>query len=291
MQIGVQSAFHSKSIDLSKFAARCEELGFESFWMPEHTAIPANPSVGQPLGRTSGPRGTPGEEIPDSYLLMVDPLIGLTMVAAATNKMGLGTGVCLVPEHHPIDLAKRISSLDLYSNGRFILGVGAGWQPEEMTAMGGDFKHRWTQTKECIEVMKKLWTKDEAEHTGNYYQFPALKFHPKPVQKPHPPILLGGMSKRVFKRIAEWADGWVPIRVSPDELATGRQELNNECERINRDPKTTTITMFSDTSNPWKVKDYAEAGADRVVFTVPSTSDEDPFGQVEAIAKSEGLIN
>ncbi len=173
MQFGIHSAFHTGSVDLAEFAARCEELGFESFWLPEHTVIPVNPSV--------GPGGVAGAPIPDSYVLMTDPLIGLTVAAAATSSLRLGTGVLLVPEHHPVDLAKRNSSLDFYSNGRFVLGVGAGWQPEESAALGGDFARRWAQTTECIAIMKKLWTEDEPEHDGHYYRFPPLRFHPKPV--------------------------------------------------------------------------------------------------------------
>ena len=281
MQFGIHSAFHTGSVDLAEFAARCDQLGFESLWLPEHTVIPVNPSV--------GPGGVPGAPIPNSYLLMVDPLIGLTIAAAATSRLRLGTGVCLIPEHHPIDLAKRISSLDFYSGGRFILGVGAGWQPEETAALGGDFERKWAQTKESIAIMTKLWTEDESEHTGDYYRFPPLKFHPKPIQKPGPPILLGGVSRYVFRRVAAWADGWAPWLISPDALAAGRHELDRECERVGRDPATTTKTVFSSSANEWDVRDYAKAGADRIVFTVASTPDRAPFGQVEEIAKAEGL--
>ena len=281
MQFGIHSAFHTGSVDLADFASRCDELGFESLWLPEHTVIPVNPSV--------GPGGVPGAPIPDSYLLMVDPLIGLTIAAAVTSRLRLGTGVCLIPEHHPIDLAKRISSLDFYSDGRFILGVGAGWQPEETAALGGDFERRWAWTKESIAIMKKLWTEDEPEHTGSYYRFPPLRFHPKPVQQPGPPILLGGRSKWVFRRVSAWADGWAPWMISPNDLAAGRSELDRECERMGRDPASTTITVFSSRSNRSKVRDYARAGANRIVFTVASTPDRDPFGQVEEIARAEGL--
>ena len=281
MQFGIHSAFHTGSVDLAEFASRCDELGFKSLWLPEHTVIPVNPSV--------GPGGVPGAPIPDSYLLMVDPLIGLTIAAAATSQLRLGTGVCLIPEHHPIDLAKRISSLDFYSDGRFILGVGAGWQPEETAALGGDFERRWAWTKESIAIMKKLWTGDEPEHTGSYYRFPPLRFHPKPVQQQGPPILLGGRSKWVFRRVAAWADGWAPWMISPDDLAAGRSELGRECARMGRDPASTTITVFSSRSNRSKVRDYARAGADRIVFTVASTPGMDPFGQVEEIARAEGL--
>ena len=281
MQFGIHSAFHTGSVGLAEFAARCEELGFESLWLPEHTVIPVSPSA--------GPGGVQGAPIPDSYLLMIDPLIGLSIAAAVTSRLRLGTGVCLIPEHHPIDLAKRISSLDFCSDGRFILGVGAGWQPEETEALGGDFEHRWAQTKESVGIMKKLWTEDEPEHTGSYYRFPPLRFHPKPVQKPGPPILLGGGSRWVFKRVAAWADGWAPWMISPDDLAAGRRELDQQCERVGRAPSTATITVFSRVSTDWSVEDYATAGADRIVFTVASTPDRDPFGRAEEIAKASGL--
>ena len=281
MQFGIHSAFHAGSVDLAEFAVRCEQFGFESLWLPEHTVIPVNPSV--------GPGGVSGAPIPDSYVLMTDPLIGLTVAATATNTLRLGTGVLLVPEHHPVDLAKRISSLDFYSKGRFILGVGAGWQPEESAALGGDFPRRWAQTTESITIMKKLWTEDEPEHDGHYYHFPPLRFHPKPVQKPGPPILLGGGSTRVFSRVAAWADGWAPWNIGPDELAEGRRNLHAECESAGRDPSTATITVFSGESDGDLIDQYREAGADRVVFTMDSTPERDPLTRLERLATIAGL--
>ena len=277
MQIGIHSAFHTGSVDLAEFAARCEQLGLESLWLPEHTVIPVNPSV--------GPGGTVGGSIPDSYLLMTDPLIGLTVAAGATSTLRLGTGVLLVPEHHPVDLAKRISSLDFYSGGRFILGVGTGWQPEESAALGGDFPRRWAQTAESLEIMKKLWTEDEPEHDGHYYSFPKLRFHPQPVQKPHPPILLGGSAKRLFDRIAAFADGWAPWGIAPEGLAAGRRLLNEACERIGRAADTTSITVFTPDRDPGVIDAYSAAGADRVVVTMDSTPRHDPFARLEQIAK------
>lgn len=281
MKIGIHSAFHTGSVDLAEFAAKCEQLGFESLWLPEHVVIPVNASV--------VPGGGPGTRIPDSYLLMTDPLIGLTAAAASTSTLRLGTGVCLIPEHHPIDLAKRISSLDFYSGGRFILGAGAGWQPEETTALGGDFARRWAQTTESIAVMKKLWTEDEAEHSGDFYKFPPMRFHPKPVQKPGPPILLGGTSKHVFRRVAAWADGWAPWQASLEEVIGGRARLDEECERIGRDPGTVTITNFSSSVDSELVSGHDNAVVDRLVFTMASTPDRDPFGRLEEIAKIAGL--
>lgn len=216
---------------------------------------------------------------------MTDPLIGLTVAASATKTLRLGTGVLLIPEHHPIDLAKRISSLDFYSNGRFILGVGAGWQPEESTALGGDFPRRWAQTTESITIMKKLWTEIEPDHDGHYYSFPPLRFHPQPVQKPTPPILLGGTSKRVFDRIASWADGWAPWAISPDELAVGRRALDEACDRAGRDTDTTSISVFTSNRDPDVISAYSSAGADRIIITMDSTPERDPFVRLEQIAK------
>ncbi|NQW18018.1 MAG: LLM class F420-dependent oxidoreductase [Chloroflexi bacterium] len=281
MQFGIHSAFHAGSVDLAEFANRCEQLGFESLWLPEHVVIPVNPTV--------GPGGVAGAPIPDSYVFMTDPLIGLTIAAAATKTLRLGTGVLLIPEHHPVDLAKHISSLDLYSNGRFILGVGAGWQPEESAALGGDFPRRWAQTTESIAIMKKLWTEHEPEHDGHYYSFPPLRFHPQPVQKPTPPILLGGGSKRLFDRIASWADGWAPWGPSPDDVSTGRSALDAACERAGRDPKTASVTAFTGTRDVDAFKAYSAAGADRLVITMDSTPGRNAFGRLEQIAKLAGL--
>jgi probable F420-dependent oxidoreductase len=280
MKFGIHSAFHAGSVDLAAFAVRCEELGFESLWLPEHGVIPVHPSV--------GPGGVVGAPIPDAYVLMVDPLIGLTVAAAVTKTLRLGTGVCLIPEHHPVALAKRIASLDLYSNGRFILGTGAGWQPEESAALGGDFPRRWAQTVESLTIMHKLWTEDEPAHAGTYYQFPPLRFHPKPVQTPRPPILLGGTSPRVFQRAAMYADGWAPWMIDPEGLATGREQLLDAFARAGRDPATAEVTVFTRGPADDLIARYEVAGADRLVFTMRSTPDADPFGRLARLAQEVG---
>ena len=157
--------------------------------------------------------------------------------------------------------------------------------------MGGDFRHRWTQTRECIAIMRKLWTEEEPEHSGRYYSFPPLRFHPKPVQQPGPPVLLGGSARRVFSRVAAWADGWAPWLMSPEDVAAGRRELDRECQRAGRDPATASITVFVDAAEHDSISGYAQAGADRVVFTVPSTPDRDPFALVSEIAHAQGLAS
>ena len=175
MKIGVSAVINSGSMDVAELARWAEELGFDSFWLPEHPVIPAH--------TTSRYGGTPDGSIPPFMADLADPFIGLAMASAGTTRIRLGTAVCLAPEHHPLVQAKQIAALDYHSGGRFLFGVGAGWLREETEIMGGDFDHRWTQTREAIEVMKALWTQDEAEYHGRYYDFPALKVFPKPAQK------------------------------------------------------------------------------------------------------------
>lgn len=180
MDIGVSTNISSESIDVAALAQKAESLGFESYWLPEHTIVPVQ--------TTSRYAGTPDGSIPPSMSDMGDPLIGLARASAVTERIKLGTAVSLVPEHNPLLGAKQIATLDRLSNGRFIYGVGAGWLKEETEVMGGDFEHRWGQTREAIMAMKELWTKDEAEYHGRFYDFPPVKCYPKPAQQPHPSI-------------------------------------------------------------------------------------------------------
>lgn len=281
MKVGVNGAFQADSVDLGEFAARCEELGFESIWLPEHPVVPVHAS--------RGPGGVEGAPIPDSYARMVDQMIGLSMVAASTSTLRLGTGVCLVPEHHPIDLAKRIATLDLYSGGRFVLGVGAGWSPEESAAMGANFGRRWAQTREAVAVMKTLWTQEEPEFHGEFYDFPPVRFFPKPAQTPHPPILLGGRSKYLFERIASWADGWIPIGIAPDDLRAGRAEIARLCESKGRDPDTVHVTVYGLSADSEAIDAFKAAGADRATIGVNPSSDADPYRRLEEAARAAGL--
>ena len=164
MKVGVSSSINSESLDVTLLAKKAEDLGFESFFVPEHTIMPVESS--------SRYAGSADGVIPEYMAYMVDPLITLTRVSAATEKINLGTAVLLVPEHNPILLAKEIATLDYFSGGRFLFGIGAGWHREESEIMGGDFEHLWTQTRDAILAMKELWTKDEAEYHGRYYDSP-----------------------------------------------------------------------------------------------------------------------
>jgi probable F420-dependent oxidoreductase len=177
----------------------------------------------------------------------------------------------LVPERHPLHLAKEIASLDHFSGGRFHFGIGAGWTKEESEMLGGDFEHRWTQVREAIEVMKACWTDHESEHHGHYYDVPPVRCYPKPAQRPHPPIYLGGImfdgrwAKRVFHRIVSWGDGWIPVVARVDQVVDGRQQLTELAEAAGRDPASIRIRVFG-ANGQWRTRKerdaFAAAGID-----------------------------
>ena len=276
MKIGVSGSVSSHSMDVGAVARKAEELGFESFWLPEHPIIPVN--------TTSKYGGTPDGSIPDGMRDMADPFIALAFASATTSKIMLGTSICLVPEHNPLVQAKQIAALDFHSGGRFIFGVGAGWLREETEIMGGDFDHRWTQTRESIEAMKEMWTKDEAEYHGRYYDFPLVRVNPKPAQKPNPPIFLGGNAKNVFKRVVAYADGWMPVRATTEDIKAGRAALDELADAAGRDPKSIEI-LVSGAGSRDEVNRAEEAGATRATVRIPNSDAGEAFSGLETLAE------
>ena len=211
----------------------------------------------------------------------------MARASGATSKIMLGTGITLVPERNPLLLAKEIASLDRFSGGRFLFGIGTGWLKEETEMMGGDFEHRWTQTREAIEVMKELWTKEEAEYHGRYFDFPLVKSYPKPFQKPHPPVILGGMAKNVLRRVIAHADGWLPNRVTPAEVEESRKKLDAMAAEAGRDPKSITISVYGQLPERDIVHSLLNAGADRVVVRPEHVETEQEMGeQLERMAEA-----
>ena len=190
----------------------------------------------------------------------MDPFIALARASGVTERIMLGTGITLVPERNPLLLAKEVSTLDLFSGRSVPLRHRHGMAAGGTEIMGGDFDHRWTQAREAVAVMKKLWTQEEASHQGRYYNFPAVKSYPKPLQKPHPPVLLGGMAPNVLKRIVRWADGWLPNRISPELLREKRAELDRRAEAAGRDPASLTISVTaSRTTGSWCIRIWTQA--------------------------------
>ena len=276
MQIGVFLPVNAQALDIADLAQKAEAAGFESMWMPEHPVMPVE--------TTSRYRGTADGSVPPYMYDMVDPYMALSRASAVTSKIKLGTSISLIPERNPLMLAKVISTLDHYSNGRFILGVGAGWHREETTIMGGDFDHRWTQTREYILAMKELWTKEQAEFHGKYVDFPPVYCNPKPVQKPHPPVLLGGAAENLFRRIVTWAEGWIPSNASPEQIRAGRASLDELAEAAGRDPASIQITAFGVAADTDTLKQMEDAGADRAIVMLPDARGAGAASDIERIA-------
>ena len=277
MKIGVNTSINSESLDVALLAQKAEELGFESFFVPEHTIMPVNPETRY--------HGSADGSIPAGMAYMADPLISLARASAATQHIKLGTAVLLVPEHNPLLLAKEVATLDYLSGGRFLFGIGAGWLREESEIMGGDFDHRWGQTREAIGAMKELWTKDEAEYHGKYYDFPPVKCNPKPASKPHPPVLIGSVSSKVFRRVAQWADGWIPVRVTPDDIRRGRAAIDELAAANGRDPSTIEITASGlSADDPDAVRAFDGTGADRVIVRLENSRGEEALRELERMA-------
>jgi probable F420-dependent oxidoreductase len=257
MNVGVSVPLPAYWVDPGAMARKAEELGFESFWCAEHPVMPVK--------TTSRFPGSADGVIPEAYAHFVDPFVALARASGMTSRIRLATGIVLVPERHPLLLAKEVATLDLFSGGRFLFGIGAGWLKEETEMFGGDFAHRWTQTRESILAMKELWTKPEAEFHGKYYDFPAVKSNPKPAQKPHPPVLLGGAATNVLERVVAWGDGWLPNRVTPDELRERRATLDRLAKDAGRDPAKLTISVYGQAPDRDLIKGLLDAGATRVV--------------------------
>jgi probable F420-dependent oxidoreductase len=276
MKIGVSTRVSSQAMDVAAIAQKAESLGFESLWLPEHGVIPVHV--------TTRYQGSPDGSIPPSMSDMGDPFIGLARASAVTKTIKLGTGICLVPERNPLLLAKEIATLDHLSNGRFLFGIGAGWLQEETEIMGGNFARRWSQTREAVLAMKELWTKEEAEYHGRFYDFPPVRSFPKPVQKPHPPILLGGSARNVFQRVVDWGDGWMPTRATPEDIKRARMTLNQLAAAIGRDQSSIEITVFGEASDPEVLKRFEEAGASRVIVRPQTTEGDAALTELEHIA-------
>ena len=276
MKVGVNVAVNSNTGDVGAFAKKAEDLGFQSLWMAEHPIMPVH--------TTSKYGGTPDGSIPPAMSDMADPFISLAIASGTTSKIKLGTSICLIPEHNPLVQAKQIAALDYHSGGRFIFGIGTGWLREETEIMGGDFDHRWTQAKEAIEAMKEMWTKDEAEYHGHYFDFPKVRVFPKPAQKPYPPVFLGGAAANVFKRVVNYGDGWMPVRATPDGVRAGRAALDELSDAAGRDPKSIQILIYGASSRE-EIKQMEDAGADMATVRVESTDPDRVMDGLEKLAE------
>jgi probable F420-dependent oxidoreductase len=255
VEFGVAQFSTDYSIEPARLARLVEERGFESLWFTEHTHIPVSRKTPWPGG--SG-------ELPPEYSHANDPFVALSFAAAATERIKIGTGVCLVIEHDPIVLAKVVASLDRLSGGRFLFGVGAGWNREEMANHGTDPKRRFSVMRERVEAMKAIWTTDEAEFHGEHVDFDPIWSWPKPLQQPHPPVLVGGGGEKVLDRVLAYGDEWIPNRVESIEALKAR--IDELRERAGRHVR---VSFFGAKPEAAAVERLAGAGVDRVIFYVP----------------------
>jgi probable F420-dependent oxidoreductase len=288
MKVGVFSILPDAAADPAIVARHAEDLGFASYWVPDHIILPVQYSTPYP----GNPK--PGTPDPDYLWQMPDPLIALMRAATATTRLEVGTGVLLVPERNPLHLAKEIASLDSYSGGRFHFGIGAGWNKEESEMLGGDFEHRWTQVREAIEVMKACWTDEKSEYHGKYYDYPPLRCYPKPAQRPHPPIYLGGImfndqwAKRVFHRIVRYGDGWLPVIHKVPQVIDGRDQLRAIAEAAGRDPATIRITVFG-AQTQWRTRkeidQFAALGVEQVIIWINARATDAILPELDALAR------
>jgi probable F420-dependent oxidoreductase len=272
MRIGVNYFVTDYGIDVRELAKALEDRGFDSLFIPEHTHIPLS-------------RKTPfpgGGELPKRYAHTHDIFVTLSFAAAATRKLLLGTGICLLPQHDPIVAAKAIASLDQFSDGRFIFGIGGGWNVDEMENHGAKYDSRFKLMRERVLAMKAMWTQEEAAYHGDMVKFDPLWLYPKPKQKPHPPILLGGESDYTLKRIVEYCDGWLPRpRV---DLFDGVARLKRMAADAGRDPKSISITVFSAPPKADVLESYAKAGFDSALLGLPDASRDEILRTLDTYA-------
>lgn len=280
MKFGISIFATDYAMHPSQLAREVEARGFESIWFPEHTHIPVR--------RISPPPG--GGELPKHYWHTYDLFVALTAAAMATTRLLVASGICLVVEHDPITTAKQVASLDALSGGRFIFGIGGGWNAEEMTNHGTFFKKRWQIMRERVLAMKEIWAKDEAEFHGEYVDFDKILSYPKPVQKPHPPIIMGGFGPRTFERVVEYCDGWVPIAIPAADMGRLVMELRDAAGHAGRDPDEITVTYMSlPGTTPEDIDTLTEAGVERIVFSTPVGGADVVLPALDSYAELAGI--
>ena len=275
MQHGVFIFATDQAMDVVALARAVEDRGFECLFVPEHVHMPIDRDTPFPL--------TPDGSLPEEYRRIHDPFVALGAAAGATAELKLGTGICLVTEHEPIALAKQIASLDLISGGRFLFGIGAGWLAEEMEPLGVRFADRWKVTDQRVAAMKQMWTQDEAEYRSEFVDIPKTAVIPKPVQQPHPPILLGAGSKWARQRVVDYCDGWLPNVPAPRFVERGVQDIQSRAAEAGRDFDEISINVFG--ADPEAKSEYERMGVDRCIHRLPHAGADEVIPELDRLAK------
>ena len=268
------------AIQPGELANEAEQRGFESLWFPEHTHIPTSRKSPWPGGG----------DLPQEYWHTHDPFVALAAAASTTETLKLGTGILLVPEHDVFVSAKSAASLDMISGGRLILGIGAGWNAEELENHRWDFKDRWKITRETVLAWRELWTKDEPEFHGEFINFDPVWSYPKPVQENGPDILLGAQSKWAFDRVADYCDGWMPIAMRGD-MRADMEQLKAAADRADRPFDTIQRSIFGVGPNPEQVTDLIEIGFQRIIFGLPPAPAETVLPLLDRYAELKAEFN
>jgi len=283
MKVGVAMHTTDRNIPPDELAIACEERGIESLLFPDHSHIPTS-------RQTQWPGSITGEPLPDEYSRLIDPFVALGAAAAATTTLRIGTAVTLVAQRDVLQLAKEVATVDWLSNGRMIFGVGFGWNAEEMANHGVAMSDRWAIVAEKLEAMKLLWTQDTAAFSGTHVQFDESWAWPKPVQHPHPPILIGGgWGPRLLGAVVRHADGWMPVSARPS-IQSRIDLLHAEAARQGRDPASLSITIADGSPDLESVRSLESEGVERVLLSIPvGTRDEtlrllDAYGQLARAA-------
>jgi len=261
-------------INLAELGRALEDRGFDSLFVPEHTHIPVS-------RRTPFPGGG---ELPKRYSHTHDPFVGLAFAAAATKKLLIGTGICLVPQHEPIVTAKAIATLDQLSGGRFIFGIGGGWNVDEMENHGARYDTRFKMMREYVLAMKALWTEEEASFHGEFVKFDPVWSWPKPAQRPHPPIILGGETDHTLRRVVDYCDGWFPRPRGGFDPVQGVAHLREMAQKKGRDPATLMTIVFGAPNDAKVLDGYEKAGIHSALLAIPDESRDEILRYLDKIA-------
>ncbi|HEX8854133.1 MAG TPA: LLM class F420-dependent oxidoreductase [Thermoleophilaceae bacterium] len=280
MKLGIAMFPTDNAVRPDELARLVEERGFESLWFAEHTHIPVS-------------RETPyagGGELPDRYSRTHDPFVALTAAAAATSALLIGTGICLVIERDPIVTAKEVASVDQLSGGRFLFGIGGGWNREEMVNHGTDPDHRFRLMRERVEAMKAIWAEDEAEYHGRYVNFDPIWSWPKPVQEPHPPIVVGGNGENVLKRVVSYGEEWMPNRLldEPERLGERIVDLQRMAEDAGRGEIPVTVSGIR--PDPGLIERHEAIGVSRATIYIPPVDRDEAESRLDHLAQKLGPV-
>jgi probable F420-dependent oxidoreductase len=274
MQIGISMFITDYAIHPADLGRAIEERGFHSMWVPEHTHIPT--SRKSPWGG--------GPVLPDHYKQSLDPFLALTAAATVTSRIKLATGICLIVERDPIHTAKEVATLDYLSKGRVILGIGGGWNAEEMANHGTAFATRFELMRERVEAIKTIWTNDIAEYRGSYVNIEPMWCWPKPVQKPHPPIILGGGFPQGPRRAFQYGDGWMPIGGRDFDPLSVVSRYRQMAAEAGRDPASVPMSVFGPKHELDTLKSIRDAGIERTVLAIPTLGRDEALKALDACA-------